>query len=168
VAISAAVITIEGVLQKVVSYAPIPSGLNLYHGLASVFRVILVSDYPKDEVDRWLNLEGLTKHGVVLYANPILESKTASEKRLAQLSNLRSRGFAIDFCIEPDPVVASAILASGISVLNFLHFAYALPQWRPDYDITPKPWAAIEEEAQAVALLRAKDTKLKQIEDTYN
>lgn len=161
-------ITVEGVLQKVVSYAPIQSGLTMYHGLATVYQIILLSDYPESDVVRWLKLEGLNKHGVCLYSDSLREYPDAASRRVAQINDLRSRGFSVDFCIEPDPVVAAALLFSGVSVMNFLHSSYALPQWRPDYEFTPKPWARIEEEMADTRLLRSRDIKLKQIEEEYD
>lgn len=159
--------TIEGVLQKVVSYAPIPSGITLYNSLSSVHQIILLSDYPKEDVDRWLELEGLNKHSFVRYGDTTTYGRPASERRLAQVNYLRSRGYALDFVIDPDPGVSAAVLASGISVLNFLHTSYALPQWRPDYEFSPKPWASLEEEVRKVASLRAKDPKLLEPQDYY-
>lgn len=161
-------ITVEGVLQKVVSYAPIPSGINIYHGLATVYQVILLSDYPENEVTRWLKLEGLNKHGVCLYSDSLKEYPGPAVRRVAQVNDLRSRGFSIDFCIEPDPVVAAALIYSGVSVMNYLHASYALPQWRPDYDTTPRPWSSIEKEMSDTRLLQSRDIKLKQIEDEYD
>src|SRR5258708_19095776 len=125
-----AVITIPGVIQKIVSLAPIPEGIQIYHGLASTFNIILVTDDSKEQTDHFLRLEGLTKHGQVLYGDDFPEEN----RRQKQISSLRTRGFAVDLVVEPDPAIAANILFSGFNVCNFLHRAYAFPSWRPDYE----------------------------------
>ena len=157
---STAVLTIEGVLQKYVSYAPIPVGLVLYHALATNFNIALVTEGEKEQVDYWLNLEGLTTHGTVIYNDKTLERLSIQARRLRQINTLHSRGFAIDLVVEPDPVVASVLLNGGYSVLNFLHYAYALPQWRPDFEPKVKPWDSLKEEAELAAVLKAADVRL--------
>ncbi len=159
-AANTAVITLEGVMQKTVSYAPIPVGISLYHSLASVFNVVIVSDGEQKIVSEWLDLEGLNKHGTVIYTDFLLSQKPAQERRLEQVKGLRSRGFAVTLVVEPDPVVASYLLANGYSVLNFLHSEYALPQWRPDFEKKQKPWNKIVEEINTQAALKAIDQRM--------
>lgn len=156
------VITLEGVLQKIVSYAPIPSGITLYHGLSSVYNVLLVSDSTDQrQVEHWLALENLNSHGTIIYSDTVLNSKSAEERRLAQVSRLRARGFNIDFVIDPDISVCAALFLSGINILNFGHSSYALPQWRPDYEKSVKPWDEIARQQEELALLKAQDIRLK-------
>lgn len=157
---STAIITLEGVIQKNVSYAPIPVGLVLYHALASSFNVVIVSDSEKKEVEYWLDLEGLNKHGTVVCNDFSMAELPSYKRRLRQVNSLRARQFAIDLVVEPDPVCAAALLSAGYTVLNFLHYAYALPQWRPDFEPKVKPWEELEKEAIEGALLRAKDARL--------
>jgi hypothetical protein len=167
-AANTAVITLEGVLQKNVSYAPISVGLSLYHSLTSVFNVVLVSDGEQKEVSQWLDLEGLNKHGTVVYSDFLLDQKTAQQRRLAQIHSLRARGFAVTVVVEPDPIIASYLLANGYSVLNFLHSEYALPQWRPDYERQQKPWSQIVEEVNTQAELRAIDHRMAKQDQKVN
>lgn len=157
---STAIITLEGVLQKNVSYAPIPVGLVLYNALSSSFNIALVAEGEKEQVDYWLNLEGLTKHGTVIYNDFTLAGLSIQDRRLRQVNSLRSRGFAIDLVVEPDPIVASVLLGAGYTVLNFLHYIYALPQWRPDFEQKVKPWDGLKEAAELGALLKTKDLRL--------
>lgn len=167
-AANTAVITLEGVIQKNVSYAPIPIGLSLYHSLASTFNVVLVSDSREKEVNHWLDLEGLNKHATVIYSDFLLDNKTAQERRYAQIHALRARGFAVTIVVEPDPLVASFLLAKGYSVLNFLHSEYALPQWRPDFERQQKPWEEIVEEVNKQAALRAIDERMSKQDQKVN
>jgi hypothetical protein len=151
-----------------VSYAPIPVGISLYHSLASVFNVVLVSDGEQKIVDSWLDLEGLNKHGTVVYSDFLLDQKSVQERRYEQIHSLRARGFAVTVVVEPDPVVASYLLANGYSVLNFLHSSYALPQWRPDYEKRQKPWNQIVEEVNKQAELRAIDQRMSRQDQKIN
>lgn len=167
-AANTAVITLEGVMQKNVSYAPIPVGISLYHALAAIFNVVLVSDGEEKLVSQWLDLEGLNKHGTIVYTSFLLDQKTAQERRLEQIKGLRARGFAVTVVVEPDPVVASYLLANGYSVLNFLHSEYALPQWRPDYERQQKPWSQIMEEVDRQAALRAIDERMSKQDQKIN
>lgn len=164
---STAVITLEGVLQKNVSYAPIPVGLVLYHALSSSFNLVIVSDNYETEVDYWLSLEGLNKHGTVICNDFTLAELPTHKRRLRQVNLLRSRGFAIDLVVEPDPACAATLLNAGYSVLNFLHHIYALPQWRPDFEPKVRPWQELEQEAITSALLKAQDARLAK-DDTAN
>lgn len=167
-AANTAVITLEGVIQKNVSYAPIPVGISLYHSLASVFNVVIVSDGEEKLVSSWLDLEGLNKHGSVVYSDFYLDQRLPQERRLAQVQGLRSKGFAVTLVVEPDPVVASFLLINGYHVLNFLHSEYALPQWRPDYERQQKPWAQIVEEVDRQAALRAIDERMSRQDQKIN
>jgi hypothetical protein len=148
---SSAVITIPGVLMQIVSSAPIQTGLQLYHGLATTFNLLLVTDETKEKTDHWLRLENLTKHGTVLYGD---------KKRLDQVNLLRSRGFAIDLVVEPDPAIAAELLRNGYSVCNYLHFSYAFPSWRPDYEGERKGWEEIERQVTQDRIMRSEDTRL--------
>jgi hypothetical protein len=159
-AANTAVMTVEGVIQKNVSYAPIPLGIALYHSLTSMFNVVLVTDSEPKELEYWLDLEGLNKHGTIIYSDFALGQKTAQDRRLSQVSNLQQRGFAVNLVVEPDPIVASYLLANGYSVLNFLHSSYALPQWRPDYERQQKPWQEIVNEVNTQAQLKAIDERM--------
>lgn len=161
---SACVIAVEGVLQKITTSAPIPLGLQLYHGLAETFTLLLVSDSSKEELDYWLRLENLNKHGVVVYNDEFLQKFTVEERRQKQVVSLRNRGYNIDLVVEPDPIIASKLLFSGFSVLNFLHSAYALPTWRPDYEEEIVPWEQLEERVRKDTILKQKDERLKPIE----
>lgn len=154
---STVVITIPGVMMKLVTAAPIPEGILLYKGLLEVSNVLLVTDDNKETTDHWLRLENLTKHGTVLYGTGFPQEET---RRVAQVNQLRSRGFTIDMVIEPDPAVAANLIRSGFTVCNFLHRAYAFPSWRPDYEGEGRKWEEIERQVAADALMKAQDKRL--------
>jgi hypothetical protein len=152
---STAAITIPGVLMKIVTSAPIYEGLKLYHGLCESFNVVLLTDDDKEATDHWLSLEGLDKHGIVLYG----ESQEDGA-RLSQVNSLRLRGFAVDIVFEPDPSIAAQLLFNGYTVCNFLHRAYSYPSWRPDFEEKERPWEEIARQAERDRVARAKDKRL--------
>ena len=153
---SSAVITIPGVLQKLVSAAPIQVGTQLYHGLAETFHLLLVTDDDKEKTDYWLQMENLNKHGVVLYG----DEKAQGSQRIKQINTLRNRGFAIDLVVEPDPSLAAELLRNGYSVCNFLHSSYAYPSWRPDFEGNRREWEKIREQVERDRLLKAADNRI--------
>lgn len=163
--VSSVAITIEGVIQKNVSSAPIPLGIALYHSLAQNFNVLLLTEMPKKEADHWLSLEALTRHAAIEYNEGAIEYLDAGSRRRSQLNSLRTRGYHIDLVIEPSPSVSALLIANGFSTMTFTHAQYALPQWRPDYDSHPRPWDELEKEATRQAHLRHIDKRLKELDE---
>jgi hypothetical protein len=161
---SAVAITIEGVLQKMVSSAPIPVGIQLYHGLAETFQVLLITDSDKKETDYWLRLENLNKHGVVSYADPVLMSYPVEVRRERQIKAFSARGFIVDLVIDPDPAICRSLLLAGYTVLPFIHHLYSYPEWRPDFEGEVRPWDRFEEEIAREMQLRNSDTRTKKHE----
>jgi hypothetical protein len=160
-AVSSVVISVEGVLQKTVSSSPIPVGVALYHGLSSVFNVLLISESDKKQLDYWLYLEALNKHSAVEYNENVRTFMTEEQRKFHQLNSLRVRKYSIDLVIEPNPLAASLFLQNGFNVMTFTHAQYAMPQWRPDYEERIKPWQEIEDYEVSMAKLRAIDARLK-------
>lgn len=154
-AVSSVVITVEGVLKKHVTSAPIPVGIALYHGLANTFNLLLVTDSSQKEIDRWCALEGLNRHAAVEVNEGIVSNFDYEFRKLQQVQNLRNRGYSVDLVIEPNPEAAAKLLIHGFNVMNFIHADYALPQWRPDYEHKPRAWDAIEKYQIEMAELRA-------------
>jgi hypothetical protein len=160
-----AVITVDGVLRKHVSSAPVPVGIALYHALTTQFTVLLVSDGEAEDLKRWMRLESINKHAAFVCNDTVLEQKSAPVRRLAQLNHLRSRGYSIQLVVEPDPQVSAKLISQGFNVANFIHTQYALPQWRPDYESSVKPWNELVTEAEELQFLRDQDARFKQLED---
>lgn len=154
---SAVAITVEGIIMKPVSSAPMTAGLLLYHGLSSVATVILLTDYVSDGVlDNWLLLNGLTSHAQVVYQG---------QSRVVQVNKLRQQGYALELIFEPDPTVVAALVREGYSCSHFIHAQYAVPSWRPDYEGSRRPWNEIAEQVAHQAYLRAKDGRLSSVDD---
>jgi hypothetical protein len=153
---STVVMTIPGVLQKLVTSAPIQEGILLYRGLTEVSSILLVTDDDKEKTDYWLKMENLTKHGDVLYGPDF----PGENRRMDQVRRIRSRGFAVDMVVEPDPAICAALISDGFTTLNFIHRSYAFPSWRPDYEGTERSWDKIREQAEKDKLLRMTDARL--------
>lgn len=163
--ISSIAMAVEGVIQKNVSSAPIPLGITLYHSLASNFNVLLMTDLPRKETDYWLSVEALHRHAAVEYNEGTSQYLPDDSRRLAQLSSLRRRGYHIDLVIEPSPLVSASLIANGYNVMTFTHSAYAMPQWRPDYSESPRPWSYFQDEAEKMARLKYLDHRMNESDE---
>lgn len=164
--VSSVVISVEGVLQKNVSYAPISTGIALYHGLASVFNILLISESDKKQLDYWLSLERLEKHSAVEYNENVRIFMSEEQRKLHQCNSLRTRKYNIDLIIDPNPSSSSLLLNNGYNVMTLIHSRYALPQWRPDYKEPVKPWEEIEEYVTMMDKMRAVDRRLQEEKET--
>lgn len=164
-AVTSVAICLEGVLQKTVSYAPIQTGITLYHGLASTFNVLLISEEERQPVDYWLSLEALNRHAATEYNNFVRSTMTEQERKLDQCKALQNRGFFVDLVIDPNPASSAHLLINGFNVMTFTHAQYAIPRWRPDFKHHPKPWEEISSYITNMAELRAMDIMLKSEED---
>jgi len=156
---SACAITVDGVLRKVVGYAPIPLGIQLYNALATQFQVVLLSDERGDEkggIKYWLDIEGLHEHSNVVFSTIIMDDLHPSNRRLYQLD---SSGYDVELVVEPDPSISAYVMENGYNTLTFSHAAYSLPSWRPDYQETVAPWADLEQQVAHNAMLRAQDRR---------
>ncbi len=154
-AVSSVVVTVEGVLKKHVTDAPIPVGIALYHGLANTFNVLLATDMNKKETDRWCALEGLNRHAAVEYNEGIIEGFDVDFRRLQQVLNLRKKGYSIDLVIDPNPTSVIKLSYYGFNTMLNTHAEYSLPQWRPDFEHRVKAWDEIEAHEIKMAELRA-------------
>lgn len=162
--ISSVAMSVEGVLQKNVSSAPIPVGVALYHSLSTNFNILLTTDMSQKEADRWLLMEALNKHSAIEY-NEDKHKYFPATRKLSQLSSLRNRGYHIDLVIEPSPLISALLIENGFSVMTFTHAQYALPKWRPDYEERPRPWDDLHEAANKLAELKSLDDRMKELDE---
>ena len=150
------VIVVEGVLRAPVAGVPILQGKLLYFGLASQMSVVLFSrETPKEELDKFLMLEGLNLHAHIIYPDkpyPWLTNR-------AKMAQLR-RQYGIEMIIDADTPACAELLEDGFNVLHFLHAQYAVPSWRPDYEFKVKPWDDLSQQIAKNAELRALDGRL--------
>jgi hypothetical protein len=172
---SAAALTVNGVLRRVSGGAPIPMGFSLYYGLAAQFQLILLANHSaeKDELQHWLELEGLNDHAMIIYPDSVAASTEMPQRRLSQVTFARSQRYELSMTIDPDPAVTRALFENGYTTMTFSHQDYSLPEWRPDYNLTPHsiddngimkdqlatPWDDLQAQVAHNAYLRAQDKR---------
>lgn len=153
---STCALTIDGVLRKLVTAAPIPEGMRLYHSLAHTGKVVLLADETVNaHLQEWLEMEGCVNHDFIMWLDKLTPT------RVDQINALRRNGFGVDLLVEPDPGVATEAVASGVTTLLFAHAQYAHPSWRPDTDAGVQPWSDLSQQIADQARLRARDSRLK-------
>lgn len=155
-----AVIQVEGVLCKPVTGAPIDTGRRLYHGLASTFRIVLVSDGDDREyTSTWLGMENFGKHDHIVYSG---DWRPRHEERWVATAGVLKLQFGYDteLFIVPDPHDAAALIRHGYNALLFVQASYALPEWRPDHRQGVQPWEELMGEIAAQRTLRATDKRM--------
>jgi hypothetical protein len=155
-----AVLAIDGVLRRTVTGAPIEEGIKLMNGLKMFYNIVLVADSAEPMKD-WLDLECVFGYTQVKYPEECLDLSPRL-MRLMQVSQIQQQGYAIRLVVEPDPGVAAHLLVNGYNVLNFLHSTYSLPEWRPDWDGTVRPWEELSAVVARNARLRAEDKRAKE------
>lgn len=145
---------------------PIPVGIALYHSLKNNFNILLYSEQDRKTLDHWLAIEALRIHAAVEYNEAPRHWLSSPERKLTQLNSLRQRGYRIELVIEPDPEAAALMITSGFSIMNFIHSAYAMPTWRPDFTGQDRKWSTLEATANAMAEMRALDDRLKELDES--
>lgn len=126
---------------------PIDEGLALYHALKLVYRLALVTLH---DPALFLAGNGFTDHVIVLQDG----------NRRGQLTVLRNSGHDVRLYVDADPGMCAYALSVGIACLHFAQPAYLRPEWRPDYQISPRPWDEIDNEVRRQQRLRAKEPSL--------
>jgi hypothetical protein len=132
--------------------------MRLYQSLAHTGKVVLLADETSNaHISEWLEMEGCVNHDFILWYNRHVPLRN----RVDQVNYLRREGYGVDLLVEPDPGVATEVVASGVTTLLFAHAAYAHPSWRPDTDTGVQPWSDLSEQIAIQARLRARDSRLK-------
>jgi hypothetical protein len=145
---------IEGVLRAPGTEGQFETGWALYQALARNSRLYLMSAiWTEEESATWLRQRNLTGHLGYLYT-PLGGTPAARIDALQQV-----RTWRISLVIEPDPACAAAELAAGWHTLLHTHAAYSLPEWRPDYIGTPRPWDELTDAIDHQRALRAADSR---------
>lgn len=158
-------ISVEGVLRRPYGGQPIREGIDLYYGLASRAKVILVTEQldahvpgNDTELETWLMIEGMNEHAQIIYQQ-VVWLHEPDKRILWQVNMARSSGHDVTLVIDADPRVSAMLLEAGYNVLTFSHAEYSIPIWRPDYEHKPAPWDDLISRVEHEALLRAKDAR---------
>lgn len=161
------IITVEGVIQKMVTTAPIPAGVGLYRSLGQTHNIVLISEYAKKpELENWLVTENLQSHSKVVYNDdPELKGMSAWSRRIRQVNKIARTGHDIHFVIDPDPAVAKELIEGGHDTLLCSYHSYAYPEWLPDAELTVRPWDEMVAAVNLRSRTRALDERLKEINE---
>ncbi|GHB52851.1 hypothetical protein GCM10010331_45620 [Streptomyces xanthochromogenes] len=153
-------LTINGVLRNPETHGVIPVGNTLYQALVAQHSVYLLSDdLDIDRTQRWLTIHNLTRHTRIIQPRTHAEWRTDTQLRLDAVGSVTSTGTKVDLVIEPDPAISAELLALGYPVATLTLPYFAKPEWRPDYNQTPRPWDALVDEVEAQAEAYAADPR---------
>lgn len=153
IVVLAAVMVVEGILRTPTGEGHYDTGWSLYQALAKNSRLYLLShSWTEEQCALWLAKRHL--HGHINYLHQAVPGPAG---RLEALDRLRS--WRIGLVLEPDPSCAAAELWAGWNTALITHAAYTQPQWRPDYDASPRPWDDLSEAIERQTALRLTDPR---------
>lgn len=133
---SGALIELNGVLRSDAG-GPITEGLQLYKGLAQLFRVVVVAEEAEDEV--WLTNNGLRDHAQLLVgAMPLAVQRARG-----------TLGMDVRLVVTPSPTTAAAAMHAGVTAMVFAHPRFSRPEFRSDYEGEKREWGDIVAEIDA-------------------
>jgi hypothetical protein len=157
---SSIAITVGGVLRRPKGGAPIQQGIDLYFGLATRAKLVLLSsEQDHTGLEYWLRAEGMNEHAKIIWSNVVRATLTPGGERLDQLGEAAKIGHDVTLVIEPDPEVSKRLIISGYNVLTFTHAEYSVPAWRPDAITEVRAWDELSEQVAREAYLRATDPR---------
>lgn len=158
---SVVAITVEGVLRKLIGGSAIKEGIDLYYGLATRAKLVLLTAERQEgnTLEHWLRSEGMKEHVRVCWSDVVLQSQSSGGERLAQLADAQKNGHAIEFVIEPDPATAKRLIVAGYNVLMFVHAQYSVPAWRPDATTRVRAWDELAAQVERESYLRVNDPR---------
>ena len=113
---------------------------------------ILLDDEETSLAEHWLKA-----HGMIEYTHLVVgdKKKSASDMRIQQVRQLRAQRYSISYVLDHRPDVVIALYKENIPSLLCLHPEFALPEARPDYRITVRPWDDLVQEIEGQQVMRA-------------
>lgn len=158
-----AVFQVEGILRKPVGGQPLDSGRRLYHGLASMYSLVLVTESTdRQQIKTWLAMEGFDKHAHIIHDMDTGVAGTGIWWLTTANMLRNNHGYNIEYFVLNDPEAASYLIKYGYSTLLVTNAAYALPEWRPDADKGVTAWADLAAEIDRQRTLRAADKRMEE------
>jgi hypothetical protein len=157
---STVAIVVEGVLRRPTGGQPIREGIDLYYGMSTRAKIILLTEQMRlgeaqTELDYWLMIEGMAEHSSILFNEP----HYGADRVIMQVNKARAAGMDVAMVVEADPAESAKLIKAGYNVLTFSHAEYAVPMWRPDFRHHPSAWDDLVARVEHEALLRAMDTR---------
>jgi hypothetical protein len=159
--VSVVAITVEGVLRKLIGGSAIQEGMDLYYGLATRAKLVLLTGEREEgnTLEHWLRSEGMKEHVRICWSDVVLQSQSSGAERLAELADAQMKGHAIEFVIEPDPMTAKRLIIAGYNTLVFVHAQYSVPAWRPDAVTKVRAWDELAAQVERESYLRMNDPR---------
>lgn len=147
---------LDDVLRKTKDESVNLQGMHLYNALASVGRLAILCGPDEEKASWFLASNGFTQHAALIPEKPA-SAPTKEGRRLYQVTELRAQQARLEFVVEPDPDIATALFREGIPVLVYLHPQYTQPAFRPDYRSVAKPWDNLIDEVDYQIKMRAEE-----------
>lgn len=119
----------------------IPEGKRMVQALGEEhYRVVVaLDDADVDLFSIWAKMEGLTAHQEVIPAT-VPGALRGYDERVAQVEYLKGRGEHVVLVVDSDPTRIAEIMKHGVIGLLFCNPGVMRPEYRPDYDATPRRW----------------------------
>jgi hypothetical protein len=150
-------LVLDGVLRRINdSQAVDQNGLLLFEGLKNLGRITFLADgFNRDRtvIEHFLRFHRISDY-VDIDITVLSDGPDTVSRRLTQIKRLRRTG-PITFVVEPDPKIAAALMADGVSTLLYLHPQFTVPSWRPDYIGGVRRWDDLVAETERQEDLRA-------------
>lgn len=141
--------TIDGVLRQQLGAGPIAAGIQLYHNLYANNRLMLMSLH-REVDDVWLQDQDLTGYALL---KQIDKRDLADGTLTYTIGQLRSAG-PLQLVIAADPSQLTPLFTQGLTVVSWFSPEYARPNWRPDFEGTPRPWDTLVDEVNRQRTLK--------------
>lgn len=160
------VIQVEGILRKPVTGLTLDSGKRLYHSLASMYNIVLVTEETnREHMSGLLAMEGFDKHAHVIYGDFLGEvygEEAFQPWWLVVALQLTNRfGYNIEYFVLSEPYGAKLLIDGGYSTIVVTNAEYALPDWLPGNSLKPRPWDDYEEAIDRQRRARQSDDRMK-------
>ena len=142
--------------------SPVEGGGDLYRMLSAHWRtVVLYTGLDSEEmVETWMRREGLRSHVGILCAEKSVANypwtlkgpepvrDRAASWKIQQLRRLRTEGNRELLYVDTDPTAVSKAIRDGVPAMLLAFPTYISPDWRPDTDISPRPWDDLAQEIE--------------------
>jgi hypothetical protein len=151
-----AMIFVEGVLaeersKNLMECPPSPAGVLLWRSLREHYEIVVASTrYDTEKVKLWIEREHIIKVLRVFTSDDIpVTSETLLKPVYAELYRVaRTKGHDLQLVVTGDPLAARDGFQAGVQTLFSIAPSFGRPEWRPDYDGSPKPWDELVEEVE--------------------
>ena len=152
-------VDVDGVL-KGRAEEPISTGILMVSTLSAYNRLIFMTDTTEDELIRWLEINKIVDHDVIIDNKHRLVEENLKER---QINIARSRG-PVDLFITNDPSLWAFAFNLGIPSMMFGVPSYTRVEFRPDAPRKVRAWNDIERAIDEENAQRTRDRRLKDTE----